>query len=88
MKKENKNWTETREQFISRMFCLIAELHNSDKGNPLDYMKLVEFHLKSRESILKSLWINELQMYIYENVDGNKQKLLNQTLDIYANKKK
>ncbi len=88
MKKENKNWTETREQFISRMFCLIAELHNSDKGNPLDYMKLVEFHLKSRESILKSLWLNELKMYIYENIDGNKQKLLNQTLDIYENQKK
>jgi len=85
MKKENKNWTESREQFISRMFCLIAELHNSDKGNPLDYMKLVE---KSRESILESLWLNKLQMFIYENVDGNKQKLLNQTLDIYANKKK
>ena len=88
MKQENKNWTESREQFISRMFCLIAELHNSDKGNPLDYIKLLEFHLKSREAILESRWINKLQMYIYENVDGNKQKLLNQTLDIYANKKK
>ena len=79
---------ESRKDFISRMIWLVSEIKASDKGNELDAMKLLDFHLRLREDDLNNKFLGGLQMYIYENVDGNKQKLLNQTLDIYANQKK
>ena len=88
MKEESMKSLQSRKEFISDMMWLASEIHASDKGNALDLMKLLEFHLASREAKLEQTFTGRLQMYIYENVDGNKQKLLNQTLDIYANQKK
>lgn len=79
---------ESRKDFISRMIWLVSEIKASDKGSELDALRLLDFHLGIREGDLNKKFLAELQMHIYENVDGNKQKLLNQTLEIYANQKK
>ena len=77
-----------RKEFISEMMWLASEIHASDKGNALDLMKLLEFHLASREVKLEKTFVIKLQTYIYENVNGKNSKLLNQTLDLYENQKK
>lgn len=79
---------QSRKEFISEMMWLASEIHASDKGNALDIMKLLEFHLTSRESKLEKSFVIKLQTYIYENVNGKNSKLLNQTLDLYENQKK
>lgn len=79
---------QSRKEFISEMMWLASEIHASDKGNALDLMKLLEFHLASREVKLEKSFVIKLQAYIYENVNGKNSKLLNQTLDLYENQKK
>jgi len=79
---------QSRKEFISEMMWLASEIHASDKGNALDLMKLLEFHLASREVKLEKSFVIKLQTYIYENVNGKNSKLLNQTLDLYENQKK
>ena len=79
---------QSRKEFISDMMWLASEIHASDKGNALDLMKLLEFHLASREVKLEKSFVIKLQTYIYENVNGKNSKLLNQTLDLYENQKK
>ena len=79
---------QSRKEFISEMMWLCSEIHASDKGNALDILKLLEFHLTSRESKLEKSFVIKLQTYIYENVNGKNSKLLNQTLDLYENQKK
>jgi len=87
MKKRLISGGENRQEFISRMTWLISEIHLSDKGSPLDYIQLLDFHLKIRETELERKFLNRLQLYIYENVDGNKQKLFNNFIDLYENQK-
>ena len=79
---------QSRKEFISEMMWLASEIHASDKGNAFDLMKLLEFHLASREVKLEKSFVIKLQTYIYENVNGKNSKLLNQTLDLYENQKK
>lgn len=78
---------ESRKEFISRMIWLIGEIKTSDKGTDFDIMKLLEFHLRLRDKSLNALFLGRLQKHIYENVDGNRQKLFTNWLDLYENQK-
>jgi len=84
--KENK--IESRKDFISRMVWLVMEIKDSERGSLSDIMKLLEYNLMLREGTIKDDAVNELHQYVYENVDGNKAKLIMQFLQIYANQEK
>tara|TARA_R110000744_G_scaffold134922_1_gene244199 strand:- start:5532 stop:5786 length:255 start_codon:yes stop_codon:yes gene_type:complete len=79
---------ETRKDFISRMFWLISEIETSEKGSSLDTMKLLEFHLRSREELQRGNTMNLIRKHLYENVEGNKYKIFVNYLDVYENQTK
>jgi len=79
---------ETRKEFISRMFWLLSEIEASDKGSTFDAMKLLEFHLRSREEFQRGNTMDLIRKHLYENVEGNKYKLFVNYLDVYEIKTK
>ena len=70
------------------MVWLVMQIKDSEKGSLSDIMKLLEFNLMLREGTIKSEAIEELNKYVYENVEGNKAKLIMQFLEVYENTKK
>jgi|SaaInlStandDraft_1057018.scaffolds.fasta_scaffold112169_2 hypothetical protein len=79
---------ETIRQFISRMLWLSSEINVSDKGNVLDVIKMIEFHLSLREDTLKLQQMADLKLHLYNNVDGNKSKQILKIIESYENQKK
>jgi len=79
---------ETIRQFISRMLWLSSEINASDKGNVLDVVKMIEFHLSLREDTLKLQQMADLKLHLYNNVDGNKSKQILKIIESYENQKK
>ena len=59
---------ENTKQFINRMTNLITEIHNSDKGTPLDMITMVEYHLAMRESRIEKNCISRIKGRIYQDM--------------------
>lgn len=88
MKKSlDKERVESRRDFISRMAWLVMEIKDSERGSLSDITKLLEYNLMLREGTIEAEALDKLFRYVYENVDGNKAKLILNYLEIYANKK-
>ncbi len=78
---------EDRKQFISRMLWLVKELKESDKASEMDISKMLEFNLMLRDLSVTDASISDLHRYVYENVDGNKAKLIMQYVEVYGKRK-
>ena len=86
-KKLDKERVESRKDFISRMVWLVMEIKDSERGSLSDITKLLEYNLMLREGTIEAEALDKLYKYVYENVDGNKSKLILNFLEVYANKK-
>ena len=78
---------EDRKKFISRMLWLVMELKESNKASDSDIVKMLEFNLMLRDLSVTDSSISDLHRYVYENVDGNKAKLIMQYVEVYGKRK-
>jgi hypothetical protein len=78
---------ETRKEFISRMIWLSSEINDSDKGNSLDIIKMIDYQLRIREESVRRDELKLLQDEIYKNcVPQAKAKRLLNWIDTYKRK--